>query len=95
MDITQQPGLIMETGHDAYAWWAHASPSACYWEKNHWTKTHISGSIAPRVMEFGTGMYLNDIWVDLKGQCHRSKVKVTRLRSVWHIVMIRTQVLLT
>ncbi len=26
---------------------------------------HISGSITPRVMKFGMGMYLDDIWVDL------------------------------
>ncbi len=42
------------------------------------TKIHISGGIAPRVMKFGMGMYLDDIWIDLEGRGHRSKVKVTR-----------------
>ncbi len=50
--------------------------SVCHWTKIHWMIIHISGSIAPRVMEFDMGMYLDDIWVDREG--HRSKVKVMR-----------------
>ncbi len=64
----------------AYAWWAlrHHFPSVrCpLLDQNSLDKN--SGSIAPRVMKFGIGIYLGDIWAGLEGQGHRSNVKVTR-----------------
>ena len=64
----------------AHARWAlmHHFASVCHWTKIHWIIIHISGSIAPRVVEFDMGMDLDAIWVDLQGQGHGSKVKVTR-----------------
>ena len=43
--------------------WAlmHRFVSVCHWNKIHWIIIHISGSVAPRVMEFGLGMYPDDI----------------------------------
>ncbi len=35
-------------------------------------------TVGPRVTKFGMGMYLDNIWVDLGDQGHRSKVKVIR-----------------
>ncbi len=51
----------------AHAWWAlmHHFVSVCHWTKIHWIIIHISEGIAPSVMEFGMGMYRDDIWVDL------------------------------
>ena len=34
-----------------------------------------------RVTKFGSGVYLDDVWVDLENQDHRSKVKVTRSKN--------------
>ncbi len=46
--------------------------------KNSLEKNHISKSIVPRVMKIVRGIDLVGLLIDLKGQCHRSKVKVTR-----------------
>ena len=65
----------------AHARWAlmHHFASVCHWTKIHWIIIHISGSITPRVMEFSMVMiYLDNIWVDLEGHGHRSKVKVMK-----------------
>ncbi len=65
--------------------WAHMHRflSVCLWlDQNSWTIIHISKSIAPRVMRFGQGMGVGDPEVDLKGQDHGSKVKVTRLKNM-------------
>ncbi len=56
--------------------------SVCDWTEIHWTIIHISKSIASRVMKFGQGMDVDDSKVDLEGQGHRSKVKVTRSKNV-------------
>ena len=50
--------------------------------KNSWTIIHISKSSAPRVMKFGQIMDVHDAKVDLEGQGHRSKIKVTRSKNV-------------
>ena len=34
-------------------------------------------------MKFGTGVDLDDVWVDLENQGHRSKVKVMRSNTVF------------
>ena len=44
-------------------------------------KINISRSIAPRVMEFGHSMKVVDPKFDIKGQGHRSKVKVIRSKT--------------
>ena len=60
----------------AYAQWAlvHRFMSETrYLTKIHWTIIHISPSMVARVMKFGTGMYVNALWVDLEGQGQRSR----------------------
>ena len=54
---------------------SYASLSVCMWldQNCNYTKIHISGSIAPRVMKFGMGMYLDYIWVDPQGLGQRSR----------------------
>ncbi len=47
-----------------------------------WTKIHISGTIAPRVIKFGQNMNMDDSKVHPKGQGHSSKVKVTMSKNV-------------
>ncbi len=56
--------------------------SGCDWTEIHLTIIHIAKSIAPRAMKFGQGMARDDPKVDLDGQGHRSKVKVTRSEIV-------------
>ena len=54
----------------------------CLWlDQNYRTIINISKSIAPRVLKFGQGMGVGDPEVDLEGQGHRSKVKVTRSKK--------------
>ena len=36
-------------------------------------------------MEFGQNMDMDDPKVDLEGQGHRSKVKVTRSKNIFHV----------
>ena len=43
---------------------------------------HISKSIAPRVTIFDQSMDGDDSKVDLEGQGHRSKVKVTKSKNI-------------
>ena len=57
-------------------------PSICDWTEIHWTIILIAKSIARRVVKFGQGMTRDDPKVDLEGQSHRSKVKVTRSEIV-------------
>ena len=38
-------------------------------------------SLIARVTKFGMEMHMDAIWVDLDGQGHRSKVKVTRPKN--------------
>ena len=60
--------------------------SFCPWlDQNYWTITHISKSIAPRVMKCCQCMGVDDPEVDLEDQGHRSKVKVTMLKT-WFLV---------
>ena len=47
------------------------------------TVIHISKSIAPRVTKFGQSMNGDDPKVDFEGQDHRSKVKVTRSKTLF------------
>ncbi len=52
-----------------------------------WTKIHISRTIAPRVMKFGLNMDVDELKVDPEGQCHRSKVKVTKVKiMIWCLI---------
>ena len=53
--------------------------SVCYWTKN--VSKSISKSIAHRVMKFDLMMKVDDPKVNLKGQGHESKVKVTRSKK--------------
>ena len=58
----------------------------CDWTKSQTgpkvTFIHISKSIARRIMKFGHIMDVDEPKVDLEGQGHRSKVKVTRSKNV-------------
>ncbi len=59
-------------------------PSVRPWlDKNSWTVIHISKTTAPRVMKFGQKIDMDDPKVDLEGQGHRLKVKVTRSKTVF------------
>ena len=51
--------------------------SVCDWTEIHCTIIPITKSIAPRAIKFGQDMASYDPKVDLEGQGHRSKVKVT------------------
>ncbi len=55
-------------------------PSVCD-KKSDQKLINISVNIAPRAMKFGQDMGWNDPKVDLEGQGHRSKVKVTRSKK--------------
>ena len=58
-------------------------PSVCSsLDQKYWEKIHISKSIAPRVMDFGHSMNVDD----LKG--HRSKVKVTRSKNAISYIIL-------
>ncbi len=46
------------------------------------TRQKLLDSIAPRVVKFGQGMGGDDLYVDLEGRGHRSKVKVARSKNV-------------
>ena len=46
------------------------------------TKIHIPGTALHKVPKFGQSMDMDDLEVDLEGQGHRSKVKVTRLKNM-------------
>ncbi len=48
-------------------------PSVCHLTKSHWTIIYILTTKGARVTIFGVGLCLDDIWVDLKGQGHRSR----------------------
>ena len=52
-----------------------------YLTKIDWTIIHISPSIVARVMKFGVGMFVDDLWVSLEVQGHGSKIKVTRSKK--------------
>ncbi len=52
-----------------------ALPSVCS------TFAHISGTIDLWVMKFGQNMDVDDPKEDLQGQCHGSKVKITRSKT--------------
>ncbi len=61
------------------------------------TKIHIWGTAGHMALKFGQGMGINNLEVDVEGQGHRSKVKVTRSKNVisglispgmvWHIAL--------
>ncbi len=62
--------------------------SVCLWlDQNYWTIIHSSKSIASTVLKFGQVMGVADPEVDLEGQGHMSKVKVTRSKT-WFLVSI-------
>ncbi len=68
----------------AYARWAHMRRFQSVidqnsLDQNHQTKIHVSGSLAHRVMNFGMGMYLEHIWVNLEGQGQRSMSHVKKM----------------
>ncbi len=60
----------------------------CLWlDQKYFTKIHISKSIAPRAMELGQGMDVDDPKFDPEGQGHRSNVKVTGSKNViWGLI---------
>ncbi len=65
-------------------------PSVCDWTEIYWTIIHIAKNIAPRATKFGQGVARDDPKVDLEGQGHSSKVKVTRSEIVilgLHVVL--------
>ena len=57
------------------------SPPVLMHTKSHWTIIHILINIVARVTKFGVDMQLDTILVDLEGQGHGSKVKVTRSKN--------------
>ena len=77
---------------------SYASLSVClsirlWLDKKYWTIIHNLKSIAPRVTKFGQDMGVGDPEVDLEGQGHRSKVKVTRSKNVilgviWQVLQV-------
>ena len=70
--------MLIHGGLLCIAFCLSVRPSVCLWlDKKYWTIIHNSKSIAPMVTKFGQDMGVGDPMVDLEGQGHRSKVKVT------------------
>ncbi len=56
--------------------------SVCYLTKIDWTIIHIMIRIVAWTLKFGMGMHLDAIWVDPKGQGHRSNGRVRKKQII-------------